>query len=146
MKPQQRFVSEGQGYLGTSENPRTETHCNIWDWDRLRMVNVKGTAKLSPPDENVEISILAQFADYLSYDVRAITVDDNGLLTGASTDPQDDDTGFVAYLPFSSVPSLADCLTIQYSKLQELDRLGPGVDLSSYEDELEIPQRVAFPI
>jgi serine/threonine protein kinase len=51
---------------------------------------------------------------------------------------------FVPYLPFSAVESLAGCSTIQYSKLQELDRLGPGVDLSSYEDESGKPQKVAF--
>lgn len=33
---------------------------------------------------------------------------------------------------------------IQYSKLQELDRLGPGVDLSLYEDESGNPQKVTF--
>lgn len=144
MKPQDGFFSEGQGYFGPRENPMTETHCNVWDWDRLRMVKVKGTAKLFPPDEDVEITILAQFADYLSPEVRAITVDDDGLLAGVSTDPEEDDTPFVAYLPFSMAESLADCRTIQFSKLQELGRLGPGVDLLSYEDEFGIPQKVAF--
>lgn len=144
IKPQDRFFSEGQGYFGLSENPNTETHCNVWDWDQLRMVKVKGTAKLFLPDEDIEVPILAQLADYLSPEVRAITVDDDGLLTGVSTDPEEDDTLFVAYLPFSIVGSLADCHAIQYSKLQELDRLGPGVDLSSYENESGIPQKVVF--
>ncbi|PTU21950.1 hypothetical protein P175DRAFT_0531491 [Aspergillus ochraceoroseus IBT 24754] len=80
MKPQERFSSEGQRYFGPRENPLTETHCNVWDWDRLRMVKVKGTAKLFPPDEDKEVPILAQFADYLSPEARAVTVDDDGLL------------------------------------------------------------------
>lgn len=63
------------------------------------MVKAKGTAKLFPPDEEIEVPILAQFADYLSPKVRAITVDDDGLLAGVSTDPEEDDTLFVAYLP-----------------------------------------------
>jgi hypothetical protein len=46
IKPQDRFFSEGQGYFGPSDNPITETHCNVWDWDQLRMIKVKGTAKL----------------------------------------------------------------------------------------------------
>lgn len=71
--------------------------------------------------------------------MRAITVDDNGLLTGVSTDPEEDDTFFVAYLPLSLCPSLANCPTIYFSQLQELDRLGPGVDLVSYNN-----QKVAF--
>lgn len=144
VKPQDRFYSEGQAYFGPRDNPLTETYCNVWDWDQLRMVKVKGTAKLFPPDEDVEVPILAQFADYLSPDVRAVTIDNDGLLAGISTDPEEDDTPFMAYLPISVAESLADCRTIQYSQLRELDRLGPGVDLSSYEDEFGIPHKVAF--
>ncbi|KAJ5946185.1 hypothetical protein N7454_003024 [Penicillium verhagenii] len=144
MRPQDRFYSEGQGYFGPRENPLTESHCNVWDWDRLRMVKVKGTAKLFPPDEDLEIPILAQFANYLSPEVLAVTVDDDGLLAGVSTDPEEDDTPFVAYLPISIVESLTDCRKIQYSKLQELDRLGPGVDLALYEDEFGVHHKVAF--
>ncbi|KAB8264377.1 kinase-like domain-containing protein [Aspergillus pseudonomiae] len=144
MKHQDRFYSEGQAYLGPRESPLTETHCNVWDWDRLRMVKVKGSAKLFPPDEDIEIPILAQFAGYLSPEVRTVTVDDDGLLAGVSTDPEEDDTPFVAYPPLSVAGSLADCPKIQYSDLQELDRLGPGVDLSSYKDEFGIPHKVAF--
>lgn len=108
------------------------------------MVKVKGTAKLFLPDEDVEVPILARFADYLSPEVRAISVDDGRLLVGVSTDPEEDDTLSVAYLPLSIAGSLADCRIIQYSKLQELDRLGPGVDLSSYKDESGTTQKVAF--
>ncbi|KAJ5285878.1 hypothetical protein N7524_001184 [Penicillium chrysogenum] len=136
---QERFFSEGQGYFGPRENPATETHCNVWDWDQLRWFKVKGTAKLFPPGEDVETSVLAQFADYLSPEVRSITVNDEGLLTGVSTDPEEDDTLFIGYIPLSLCQSLADCPTIYFSQLQELDRLGPGVDLSSYDGH-----RVAF--
>jgi hypothetical protein len=108
------------------------------------MVKLEGTAKIFPPDEGREIQILAQFADYLSPEFRAATLDDNGLITGVSTDPDEDDTFFVPHFRFSTVPSLADCRIVQYSKLQELDRLGPNVDLSSYEDESGNPQTVAF--
>ncbi|KAJ5951639.1 uncharacterized protein N7479_010052 [Penicillium vulpinum] len=139
IKPEDRFYSEGQGYFGPRERPTTETHCNVWHWDQLRLIKVKGTARLFPPDEDIENSILAQFADYLSPEVRAITVDDDGLLTGVSTDPKEDDTFFIGYIPFSLCQSFADCSTIYFSQLQELDRLGPGVDLSAYDG-----QRVAF--
>ena len=140
IKPQERFWSEGQIYFGPSDNPITETHCNVWDWDRLRMVKVKGTAKLLQPDEDVEIPILSRLADHLSSEIYAITIDDDGLLTEVSTDPEEDDTLFIAYLPFSTLDSLAGCRTIQYSKPQELDRLGPGVDLVSYESESKNPR------
>ena len=117
IKPQERFLSDNQGYFGPKENPLTEAHCNIWDWDQLRMIKVKGTAKLFPPDGNIEPSILAPLADYLSPEVRAITVDDDGLLTEVSTDPGEDDTMFIAYPRLSLCGSLAGCRTIQYSKL-----------------------------
>lgn len=121
IKPQERFWSEGQIYFGPSDNPITETHCNVWDWDRLRMVKVKGTAKLLQPDEDVEVPILARLANHLSSEIYAISIDDDGLLTGVSTDPEEDDTLFTAYLSFSTLDSLARCRTIQYSKLQGLD-------------------------
>ncbi|KAJ5473418.1 hypothetical protein N7475_002984 [Penicillium sp. IBT 31633x] len=98
--PLDRFWSDGQSYCGPSEDPTTETYCNVWDWDQLRMVKVKGIAKLFPPKGDRELSILAQFADYLTPEVCAITVDDDGLLTGFSTDPEEEDT------PFSCIYSL----------------------------------------
>lgn len=91
------------------------------EWLRLRS---PGTAKLFRPDEDVEITILAQFADYLSPEVCAITIDNDGLLR-VSTDPVEDDTLFIAYLLFSIAESLADCCTIQFSKL----RSSIGLDL-----------------
>ncbi|KAI1127942.1 kinase-like domain-containing protein [Nemania abortiva] len=144
IKPEERFISNGQCYCGTWDNPETRTYCNVWDWDQLRMIKVKGTAKLFRPDEDVEVPILARFADYLSPEVRSVTVDDDGLITQVSTDPEEDDTPFMGYHPFSTVESLHDCQTIRYSKIQELGRLGPGVDLSLYYDEFQDAQKVAF--
>ncbi len=145
IQPQERFGAfDGGGYFGPFENPKTEAHCNVWDWDQLRMVKIIGTAKLLPVYQEKEVSILAQFADCLSPEVHTVTVDDDGLLRGLSTDPEKDGALFVGYLPFSTVESLADCRTIRYFKLQELDRLGPGVDLLSYEDESGNLQKVAF--
>lgn len=144
INPQDRFWSEGQNYRGPSEKPTTETYCNVWDWDQLRMIKVKGTANLFPREEDRELSILARFADYLSAEVRAITVDDDGLLTEVSTDQEEDDTLCLAYIPFSLCESLSNCRTVQYSNLKELDRLGPFIDLVSYENESRIPQKVVF--
>ncbi|TVY52485.1 Shaggy-related protein kinase theta [Lachnellula cervina] len=144
IKPEERFFSDGGGYFGPAENPNTECFLNVWDWDQLRMVKLKGTSKIFPPDENHEIRILAQFVDCLSPEVRAVSINDDGLITGVSTDPEEDETIWVPYFRFATIPSLADCRTIQHSKLQELDRFGPNVDLSSYEDESGNPQTVAF--
>lgn len=143
-KPQERFFSESQGYFGEPEDPDVEAYCNIWDWDQLRMVKLKGTGRLFPPEENLEVFVLAQFADNLAPGVYAVMVDDDGLLSAISTDPLDDDVLFLAYIPFALAKSLSGCRTIQHSKLRELDRLGPGVDLSAYEDESGNLRKVAF--
>ncbi|KAH8725357.1 hypothetical protein GQ44DRAFT_653220 [Phaeosphaeriaceae sp. PMI808] len=144
IKPESRFVSDGQVYFGTGDDPTDEVHCNIWDWDQLRLVKIKGTAKLFPCELYAEIPIFAQFADLLSPEVRAITVDDEGFLVGVSTDAKEDDTVFVGYLPYSIVDSLADCQTVEHSKLHELDRLAPQVDLVAYDDETGKSKKVIF--
>lgn len=83
-------------------------------------INVKGRAKLFPPDKNIENSVLAQFADYLSPEVRTITVDDDGLLAGVSINPEEDETLCIGYIPFSLCQSLAHHTTIYFSQFQEL--------------------------
>ncbi|KAI0156395.1 hypothetical protein GGR57DRAFT_80785 [Xylariaceae sp. FL1272] len=144
IQPEDRFVSEGQCYLGTSENPKTQAHCNVWDWDQLRMIKIKGTRQIFPPDEDLEVPLLSTFVDYLAPEVQAVSVDNDGLITQVSTDPEEDDTEFIGYLPFSMVETLHDCRTVRYSQLKELDRLGPGVDRSSYYDESHNVRDVAF--
>ena len=57
------------------------------------MVKVKGTVKLFPLDEDIEVLVMAQFADYLSPKVRVITVGNDGLLAGVSTDLEEDGYG-----------------------------------------------------
>ncbi|KAI0401418.1 hypothetical protein F4802DRAFT_580738 [Xylaria palmicola] len=144
IKPEERFFSEGQCYFGRHDDPTAPAFCNIWDWDQLRMIKLNGTVKIFPPEEDLEVPILARFADLLSPQVCAVTLDDDGLICEISTDPDEDDTLFLAHIPFSAVESLHDCRTIQYSKLRELDRLGPGVDLSSYDDDDSQTVQVAF--
>ncbi|KAI1262373.1 hypothetical protein F5Y18DRAFT_430270 [Xylariaceae sp. FL1019] len=144
IQAEERFVSEGQCYMGSRENPRTKAYCNVWDWDQRRMIKIKGTAQIFPPDEDLEVPLLAGFVDYLAPQVQAVSVDNDGLITQVSTDPEEDDTEHIGYLPFSMVESLHGCRTVWYSQLKELDRLGPGVDRSSYYNESHDVQDVAF--
>ncbi|KAF7891973.1 hypothetical protein EAF00_008275 [Botryotinia globosa] len=133
-----RFWSEGQTYLCD------DAYCNVWDWDQLRLIKLKGKRKDFPPGEDKEVGMLAQFADCLSPEIRAVDVDNDGLICGVSTDPEEDEALFIAYPPFSTIESLAGCCTIKRSQLKELDRLAPFVDLSSYEDENRNTRMVAF--
>ncbi|RAL62671.1 hypothetical protein DID88_004514 [Monilinia fructigena] len=144
IEPQERFWSEGQKYFGSPDNPKTKFQCNIWDWDQLRIIKIKGTANLFTSDEYKEIPILAQFADYLSPEIRAVEIDDDGRICGVSKELGEDESWFVPYPPFSIAKSLAGCRTVKHSQLKELDRLGLFVDVASYEDEYQNLRTVAF--
>ncbi|KAI1967587.1 hypothetical protein LOZ56_005478 [Ophidiomyces ophidiicola] len=98
-----------------------------------------------PPVEGIEIDILTKYIDKLSLDVCSITVDNQGKLVSVSSDPEDDDTMAIYYPPYSQPTSLHDSLVINRSKLIELDRLGPEVDLVSYIDESGISKEVNLP-
>lgn len=141
IKPEERFFSDGGCYFGVPECPRTEAHLNIWDWDQLRMFKLKGAFK---PDEGDELQIFAPLADCLSPEVRAVDIDNDGLMTGFSKDLKEDETIYLPRFCFETVPSLPECDTIQYSKLQDLDRFQPNVDLPFYEDESGTLQMFAF--
>ncbi|KAJ5712397.1 hypothetical protein N7493_008865 [Penicillium malachiteum] len=135
LSPEERFLPLGRTYFGDEDDPATECHCNLWDWDQLRLIKIKGTSKFFPPEDDAQTSIFAQYLDYLSPEVREITIDNDGLLTGIPTDPDVDETEFTAYMPCSLCNHLANSPTICFSQLREIDRLGPGVDLLSYNDQ-----------
>ncbi|KAJ5740754.1 hypothetical protein N7493_000626 [Penicillium malachiteum] len=142
--PEDRFWADGQCYFGSSDNPKTEFQCHVWDWDQLRVVKIKGTAKLFKEDEDIELGVFAPLADYLSPEVRSITVNDDGLLIAVSNDLEEDDAPYVAYPAFALCESLSHCTKVQHSELQEVDRLGPFVDHVSYNDECGTPHKAVF--
>lgn len=81
------------------------------------MVKVDGTAKLFPPNKDVEIEILARFADHLSPEVCAIIVNDDRLLIGLSADLEEHSTLSVAHILLSIAVSLARCREIKMDTL-----------------------------
>ncbi|CAG8887275.1 unnamed protein product [Penicillium egyptiacum] len=132
--PQDRFWSEGQNYCGPRENPTPKTYYNVWDWDQLRMVKVKGTAKLFPPEEDRELSILARFANYLSPEVRAITVDDDGLLTGLPTDLEEDYTLYFLHMFLSrSVARWPMAVQMAWDELNIFNSLPPHPNIIPFD-------------
>jgi len=120
------------------------TTTNVVDWDERRIVNISGPTKLFPDDEEVEIQVLDRYIDLLSPCAHSLEVDDQGLLISVSSDPKDDTTCVVNYPHYSDVPSLSDCHTVELSRLVEVDRLGPGVDLVQYSDETGHKKKVVF--
>lgn len=144
ISPEHRFWSEGQIYTPSADQPHYDAECNVWDWDQLRMVKLKGIVKLFPAEEDREVPILAQFADLLAPEICTVSLNEDALIYDVSTDTSEDATWFVGYLPYSMLPSFASCKTVHHSQLKELDRLSPGVDLSCYKDEAGATRKVAF--
>lgn len=100
----------------------------MWDADQLRTLVIRGTIKVLGVMEGKECAVLSKFVDQLSPEVKAVSVDDDGLLTAISNDLKDDQTWHLPFLLFLLVKSMLPCSTMKYSELQELDRFGPGVD------------------
>ncbi|KAL3421445.1 hypothetical protein PVAG01_07890 [Phlyctema vagabunda] len=142
--PKVRFEYDEGSFRGDPEDPKTTVHSKIWDWDQLRSIKITGTAKIFPWVSNEELEFLGHFMDFLSPEVRSVSVDDDRLITELTTDPKEDGSLVTPYPRLSTVETLAGCHTIQFSKLEEVDRLGKGVDLSSYVDESGARQLVAF--
>lgn len=120
---------------------------NIIDWDQRRYYVINGSTKLLPDKENVDveaIDILKRHMDRLAWNVYSITINDDRSLGSASTNPEDGPTLTIDYPLYSAAQSLHDCSVITLSKLTELDRLGPCVDLVRYVDELGVQRKSVF--
>lgn len=108
---------------------------HVWDWDQLRMVKLKGTAKIFPPGEGTRFKFWPDSPTPYRRKFAQLPLTIMGSLLESPQSRTKMTLSVSHSFPFSSVPSLADCHIIQYSKRRELDRLGPAVDLSSYENE-----------
>ncbi|KAF2423730.1 hypothetical protein EJ08DRAFT_652608 [Tothia fuscella] len=133
------FVSESN-FVDWKPDITTE----FFDFDQRRTLTIKGLVKQFPPFEDKELPVIARHIDNLSPSVHTFAVDEDGLLVGVSTDEKDDFTWFIPYPRFFDVESLAGCRTVMYSKLTEIDRLGPGIDRCCYEDDNGLLRYVAF--
>ncbi|QPC70085.1 hypothetical protein HYE68_000837 [Fusarium pseudograminearum] len=122
LKPEERFFAlEGSIYPG---GPST---WYIMDWDQRRLVSVTMDEELESEDPAVEH--LSKHIDDLEPDVFEIRVSSQGDLISTSTDPEDDNTFCPFYAPLEAIEKPEDIQVVPRSKLQELGRLGPLVDL-----------------
>lgn len=80
-------------------------------------------------DDQVAREHLRKHADNLAPDVVKIHVSPQGDLMSVSTDPDDDDTFCPFYPPLALAQHPDGTQVILRSDLEELDRLGPLVDL-----------------
>ncbi|KAG8156761.1 hypothetical protein KVR01_013366 [Diaporthe batatas] len=105
----------------------------VVDWDQRRTISV--TFECDVEDEDLAIEYLKRHIDDLGTDVCSIEVSKgSGELVSVSSDPNDDQTLFPYYPPLQDSQLIDSVETIMRSELRELDRLGPNVDLVSYQN------------
>lgn len=110
--------------------PGGDSTWHITDWDRRRTVSV--TMDGEQEDDNLFIEHFTRYGSDLSSNIYRIYVSDTGEIISTHSDPEDDMT-YCMYYPFPHEISLPEGVqTVRRDELEELDRLGPDVDLVTY--------------
>ncbi|CAG9988337.1 unnamed protein product [Clonostachys byssicola] len=100
---------------------------HVIDWDQRRLVSVVMDEELDSEDPAFEH--LLKYIDHLPPDVYSIHVTSDGELISASADPKDDETQCAFRPPVESLQIPDGIEIISRQDLEELDRLGPHVDM-----------------
>ncbi|KAI1287517.1 hypothetical protein F5Y03DRAFT_405495 [Xylaria venustula] len=103
---------------------------HIIDWDQRRVVSV--TMDGEQESEDIAIKHLSRHSSHLPSNVYRIHVSDSGEIISAYTDPENDQTCCVHYPFLSKISAPQEIPTVRRNELEELERLGPDVDLVSY--------------
>lgn len=136
LKPEERFFAlSGNIYPG---GPST---WHVMDWDQRRLVSVTMDEELETAEP--AIGHLRKHVDDLAPDVFEIRVSPRGDLVSTSNNPDDDNT-FCPFYPSLELTQRPDGIeAIPRSDLEELDRLGPLVDLVTCLSSLKPSNRVS---
>lgn len=103
---------------------------HITDWDQRRVVSV--TMDGEQDDESIAIQHFSRYSSQLSPDVYRIHISHTGEIISTYTDSKNDQAYCVHY-PFLHEVFLPEgILTVRRDELEELERLGPDVDLVTY--------------
>jgi hypothetical protein len=104
----------------------------LTDFDQRRMITVRMDD--NEEEEETAVEHLKKHIDTLGPDVTFVHLSPGGDLVSTSTSPDHDQTMCVYYPPLALVqPPDGDVQTIVRTELRELDRLGPNIDLVSYQ-------------
>lgn len=135
LKPQERFfATSGNLYPGPST-------WHVVDWDQRRLVSVTIDEELESEDPAIEQ--LQKHIDDVAPDVFEIRVSPQGDLLSTSTDPEDDATFCPFYPPLEATKCPDRIQAVSRSDLEELDRLGPQVDLVRCPQSTEPSKKVS---
>ncbi|KAI1424005.1 hypothetical protein F5Y12DRAFT_488303 [Xylaria sp. FL1777] len=118
---------------------------HILDWDQRRIISV--TMDEEQESEDVAVEHLKKHIDAIKPGIYEVHLSREGAIISISTDPQDDLTFCVYYPPLQQVPRPDHIKTVLRSKLRELDRLAPNVDLALYSPHPETasqPKKAVF--
>ncbi|KAF5026385.1 hypothetical protein F66182_1513 [Fusarium sp. NRRL 66182] len=116
---------------------------HITDWDQRRVVSV--TMDGEQDDESIAIEHFTRYSDQLPPEVYRIYISYSGDIITTYTDP-DHDQNYCVHYPLLRESLLPEgTRTVRRDELEELDRLGPDVDLVSYFPCLSQPaKKVVF--
>ena len=116
---------------------------HVIDWDQRRVVSV--TMDGEQDDESTAIKHFSRYSTQLSADIYRIYVSDTGEIISTSTDQKDDQTCCAHYPFLDEVAAPEGTLTVRRDELEELQRLGPDVDLVAYPPCLGQPAKKVKP-
>ncbi|CVL09176.1 uncharacterized protein FMAN_15440 [Fusarium mangiferae] len=103
---------------------------HITDWDQRRVVSV--TMDGEQDDESLAIEHFSRYSDQLPPDIYRIYVSHTGEIISTYNDLKDDETCCIHYPTLQDICLPEGVQTVRRDQLEELERLGPDVDLVAY--------------
>lgn len=103
---------------------------HVTDWDQRRVISV--TMDEEQDDESIAIQHLRRHICQLPLSVHRIHMSNTGEIISAYTDAEDDETYCVHYPALDEISLPEGVQTVRRDMLEELERLGPDVDLVVY--------------
>ncbi|KAK6000963.1 hypothetical protein QM012_003046 [Aureobasidium pullulans] len=142
--PEYRFYTDNGSWTN-----HVEDQIVVMDFDQRRHYAIRGPSSfLRLADEERDgidgIEVLKRYMDQIDPAIHTLFVDATGTLVSTSSDPEEDPQQAILYPSLLDAPSLQDCRMITMTELTELDRIMPGIDLMSYEDDDVTAKKVIF--
>ncbi|KAI1746240.1 kinase-like domain-containing protein [Xylaria scruposa] len=126
------MIDNDSKYFSLSGNIRVggPSTWHITDWDQRRVVSV--TMDGEQDDESIAIEHFSRHSSQLSPHVYRIHISDTGEVISTYTGPENDQTCCVYYPLLSEILVPPGISVVKRDELEEIERLGPDVDLVSY--------------